>query len=169
MHIARILISLYTTHPIHPSHLLAPFYPPLRSLGRASSPALIKRTLALPLSDEVKGQDLYLPIAALRTHEAGIRALWAWMKENWDVLEKKLPPGLTMLSTVVQMCTASFATKEQLKEVEGFFEGRSTKGFDRALEQSKDSIRAKASWLGRDRADVEGWLKMNGFLEKGKL
>lgn len=49
------------------------------------------------------------------------------MKENWNVLEKKLPPGLTMLSTVVQICTASFATKRQLEDVEGFFGGRSTK------------------------------------------
>ena len=42
-------------------------------------------------------------------------------------------------------------------------------GFDRALEQSKDSIRAKASWLGRDRGDVEGWLRGEGYLgNKGK-
>lgn len=39
-------------------------------------------------------------------------------------------------------------------------------GYDRALEQSLDSIRAKASWLGRDRGDVEGWLKGNGYLGK---
>lgn len=99
----------------------------LRSLGRASDPELIQRTLALPLSDDVKGQDLYLPIAALRTHAAGIDALWKWMKGNWTVLEKKLPPGLTMLSTVVQICTASFTTQAQLTDVEDFFRDRSTK------------------------------------------
>lgn len=47
-----------------------------------------------------------------------------------------------------------------------------TQGFDRALDQSKDSIRAKASWLDRDREDVESWLKSNGYLGKagdGKL
>ncbi len=44
-------------------------------------------------------------------------------------------------------------------------------GFDRALEQSSDAIRAKASWLKRDRGDVEGWLADNGYLQKsgGKL
>lgn len=46
-----------------------------------------------------------------------------------------------------------------------------SQGFDRALEQSSDSIRAKASWLKRDRGDVEGWLAENGYLAKvsGKL
>jgi len=49
------------------------------------------------------------------------------MKDNWAMLEKKLPPGLTMLSTVVQICTASFTTDGQLSDVEAFFEKRSTK------------------------------------------
>ena len=44
-------------------------------------------------------------------------------------------------------------------------------GFDRALEQSSDAIRAKSSWLNRDRGDVENWLTENGYLTKsgGKL
>lgn len=41
----------------------------------------------------------------------------------------------------------------------------SQQGFDRALEQSYDSIRAKAQWVERDRRDVEAWLKSNGFLD----
>ena len=139
----------------------------LRSLGRAKGEKLIRRTLSLPLSEEVKGQDVYLPIAGMRNDAEGIRALWGWMKENWDGLQKKCPPGLTMLGSVVQICTSGFTTQEQLKEVRAYFEGKSTKGFDRALEQSSDSIRAKASWLDRDREDVEGWLGEHGYLGKG--
>ena len=139
----------------------------LRSLGRAKGKKLIDRTLSLPLSEEVKGQDVYIPIAGMRNDAEGIRALWAWMKANWEELQKKCPPGLTMLGSMVQICTSSFTTEEQLKEVSAFFDGSSTKGFDRALEQSSDSIRAKASWLARDRGDVEGWLKEHGYLETG--
>ena len=139
----------------------------LRSLARAKEEKLIKRTLSLPLSDEVKGQDVYIPIAGMRDDAKSIRALWGWMTANWEELQKKCPPGLSMLGSVVQICTSSFTTEEQLKEVRAFFDGRSTKGFDRALEQSSDSIRAKASWLGRDRGDVEGWLAEHGYLSKG--
>lgn len=42
-------------------------------------------------------------------------------------------------------------------------------GFDRAVEQTLDAIRAKVHWLKRDRDDVTGWLKANGFLRDGKL
>lgn len=143
----------------------------LRSLGRVRDEKLIKRTLALPLSDDVKGQDVYLPIAGLRNDAVGIQALYEWMKENWEAIQKKCPPGLSMLSSMVQMCTSGFTSEEQLKDVRAFFEGKSTKGFDRSLEQSSDSIRAKAGWLRRDREDVERWLRENGYLGKegGKL
>ncbi|KAL9119517.1 MAG: hypothetical protein Q9187_003933, partial [Circinaria calcarea] len=108
----------------------------LRSLGRAKSEALMKRTLSLPLSDEVKAQDVYLPIVNLRSHAAGIEALWSWVTTNWEPLQKKCPPSLTMLSSMVQICTSSFTKKAQLKEVQAFFDGKSTKGFERALGQA---------------------------------
>lgn len=141
----------------------------LRSLSRVKDEKLVKRTLALPLSEEVKGQDVYLPIAGLRNDAIGIEGLFDWMKDNWEAIEKKCPPGLSMLSSIVQMCTSGFTSEEQLKRVHAFFDGKSTKGFDRALEQSSDSIKAKAGWLRRDRGDVEGWLKENGYLGNGKL
>ena len=139
----------------------------LRSLGRVKDETLIQRTLALPLSDEVKNQDVYLPIAGLRGSAVGIVALYNWMKDNWGAIEKKCPPGLSMLSNIVQMCTSGFTTEEQLEDVKAYFAGKSTKGFDRAVEQSSDAIRAKAGWLKRDRADVEAWLQDNGYLSKG--
>ncbi|KAL8690647.1 MAG: hypothetical protein Q9224_004360, partial [Gallowayella concinna] len=96
----------------------------LRSLGRVDTPELIDRSLALPLSDHVKGQDVYLPLAGLRNDARGIEALWAWMTNNWEAIEKKCPPGLSMLSSVVQMCTSGFTTGEQLAKVQKWFEGR---------------------------------------------
>ncbi|QRD85770.1 aminopeptidase [Aspergillus flavus] len=99
----------------------------LRCLGSAEDPALIQRTLGLALSDEVKNQDIYMPLGGLRNHTAGIEARWAWMKNNWDALYKRLPPGLGMLGTVVQLTTSSFCTEAQLKEVEDFFKDKDTK------------------------------------------
>jgi aminopeptidase 2 len=90
--------------------------------------------------------------------------LWAWFKENYDLLIKKLPPGLSMLGSVVSMCTSNFTSNEQALEVHDFFKDKDTKGFDRALAQSMDTIAAKASWLSRDKEDVQNWLKVNGYL-----
>lgn len=136
----------------------------LRAIGRAKSPELIKRTLSLPLSDEVKGQDIYLPLGGLRTHKDGIDALWGWMKENWDEIYKKLPPGLSMLSSVVSICTSGFTSEEQMKDIREFFSKKSTKGYDQALAQSLDAMQAKAKWLERDGDDVKAWLKQKGYL-----
>jgi aminopeptidase 2 len=99
----------------------------LRSLGRAKAAHLIHKTLDLCLNGEVKAQDIYMPLAGLRAHTEGIIARWAWMKDNWEALVKKLPPGLNMLSSVVQICAASFSTEEHLAEVEEFFNGKDTK------------------------------------------
>lgn len=99
----------------------------LRCLGSAEDPALIQRTLDLASSDEVKNQDIYMPLGGLRSSTTAIEARWNWMKTNWDALYKRLPPGLGMLGTVVQLCTSSFCTEEQLKDVQAFFENKDTK------------------------------------------
>jgi aminopeptidase 2 len=137
----------------------------LRALGRAKSPELIQRTLAMALSDEVKGQDIYLPIAALRSHAEGCHALWKWVKDNWEELERRLPPSLSMLSSVVAITTSGFTHREHIEDIQAFFESKSTKGFDMALSQSIDAISAKAAWLERDADDVKTWLQEHKYLQ----
>lgn len=114
-------------------------------------------------SEEVKDQDIYMPASGLRTHPEGIEALFTWMTSNWDALYKKLPPALSMLGSMVNICTSGFTTKEQLERVEKFFADKNTNGFDKSLAQSLDAIRSKIAWVDRDRGDVAGWVKENGY------
>ncbi|KAL1989166.1 hypothetical protein VTN96DRAFT_3713 [Rasamsonia emersonii] len=141
----------------------------LRSLGAAEDIKLIQRTLELAGSDEVRNQDIYMPLASLRGHAQGVQERWNWLKKNWDKVVARFPPSLGMLGTVVQISTSSFCTEEQLKDVEEFFAPKDKKGYDRAVQQSLDAIQAKAHWLKRDREDVEQWLKSNGYLLDQKL
>ncbi|RDA91051.1 hypothetical protein CP533_6116 [Ophiocordyceps camponoti-saundersi (nom. inval.)] len=136
----------------------------LRCLGRSQDPELMKRTLGLLFTDEVKDQDVYMPVGGLRTHAAGTEAIFAWMKENWDTMYKRLPPGLSMLGTMVTLMTSGFTTQKQLDEVERFFGDKNNSGYDQALAQSKDAIRSKISWHGRDGDDVAAWLKAKGYM-----
>jgi len=136
----------------------------LRWMGRSKNPENIKKTLQFALSTEVKDQDIYQPISGVRGHAEGVVALWEWFKTNYDLLIKKLPPGLSMLGSVVGMCTNNFTTWDQLKDVENFFKDKDTKGFDRGLAQSMDSIKAKATWTERDTEDVKTWLKEKKYL-----
>lgn len=41
-------------------------------------------------------------------------------------------------------------------------------GFERALNQSLDSVTAKAKWTERDRGDVEAWLEKRGLIDKAE-
>ena len=138
----------------------------LRSLGRVKDTTLIQRSLDLPLSEDVKGQDVYMPISGLRNDKQGIEMLWEWMKKNWEPLNVKCPASLGMLGSIVQISTGGFTHQDQLNAVRAFFDGKSTKGFDRSLEQVSDGVTAKARWLQRDGKDVEEWLTENGYLRK---
>lgn len=135
----------------------------MRSLGRARDPELIKQTLALTLSGEVKNQDLYLPVSGLRSHAEGIDALFTWLQEQWGELHSRLSGNPGMLSTMVTICTAGFTKPEQLEKVKAFFKSVDTKAFDQSLAQSKDSVRSKISWIERDAEDVAAWVKDNGY------
>ncbi|KAH7264907.1 peptidase family M1-domain-containing protein [Fusarium redolens] len=136
----------------------------LRSLGFAKDPTLIKRTLEYTLTDNVKTQDIYMPLSGLRAHKEGILALWGWVKDNWDVLTKRLPPGMSLLGDMVAISTSSFTQKDQISDVKSFFEQKGTKGFDLELAQSLDSMTAKQNWLARDKEDVREWLRKNKYL-----
>ncbi|TVY88309.1 Aminopeptidase 2, mitochondrial, partial [Lachnellula willkommii] len=131
----------------------------LRCLGRAKDPELIKRTLSLPFGGEVKEQDVYLPISALRTHPQGVEALYGWLTENFDELAAKFPAGLSMLGSIVTICTSGFTKEADIARIQKFFEAKSTKGFDQSLAQSLDTIRAKSAWLARDSEDVKKWVE----------
>ena len=80
------------------------------------------------MSEDVKAQDIYLPLSALRSHSEGIQALWTWVKENWSELERRLPPSLSMLSSVVAIATASFTKREHIKDIEAYDLETGTKG-----------------------------------------
>ncbi|KAI1069324.1 hypothetical protein LB507_008790 [Fusarium sp. FIESC RH6] len=136
----------------------------LRSLGFAKDPELIKRTLAYTLSDNVKTQDIYMPLAGLRAHKEGVLALWGWVKENWDVLTKRLPPGMSLLGDMVAISTSSFTHADQIDDVKSFFEEKGNKGFELELAQSLDAMKAKQNWLARDKEDVKQWLAQNKYL-----
>jgi aminopeptidase 2 len=117
------------------------------------------------MSETVKSQDIYMPLAGLRARPEGVQALWKFLTSKWEPIVEKLPPSFTMLGTVVQLCVSGFTKMEHVKEVEAFFETKSTRGFDRTLAQALDAVRARARWVERDGGDVKGWLKENGYFK----
>ncbi|KAI5969501.1 APE2 [Candida margitis] len=136
----------------------------LRSLGRFEKPELMDKVTGLLLqTDIIKQQDIYIPMQGLRSHAGGVVKLWQWLKENWDAVYELLPPGLSMLGSVVTLTTSGFTKEEQKKDVEKFFSSRDTKGYNQGLAQSLDIITAKGKWADRDSKLILEWLSANGY------
>jgi aminopeptidase 2 len=152
------VLSIYN-NPVSPDEKITA----LRTLGRFEETKLIERTLGYLFDGTVRSQDIYIPMQGLRTHKAGIEALWTWVQTNWDEVTKRLPPALSMLGSVITICTSGFTSEAKLSEIQRFFSNKTTKGFDQSLAQSFDTIKSKASWVKRDHDDINKWLNENGF------
>lgn len=135
----------------------------LRSLGRFKESELLERTLSYLFDGTVLTQDIYIPMQGMRAHKEGIEALWSWVQSNWDEVAKRLPPGLSMLGSVVVIGTSGFTSLKSVEQIKSFFANKSTKGFDQSLAQSLDTITSKAQWISRDRDVVKKYLKDNGY------
>ena len=152
------IYSLYK-NPVSTDEKLAA----LRTLGRFKEPELLERTLGYLFDGTVLNQDIYIPMQGMRTHREGVEALWSWTQKNWDELSKRLPPGLSMLGSVVMIATSGFTSLDAKREIKQFFDNRSTKGFDQSLAQSLDTITSKAQWVNKDREVVISYLKEHGY------
>ncbi|CAH1757417.1 826_t:CDS:10 [Entrophospora sp. SA101] len=112
----------------------------LASLGSVVQPELIQRSLDFAISDEVKEQDI-------------IYSFSGYAK------------SVVLFGHVIKFCISSFASEEDIKDIESFFKDKDCKNFARPLQQSLESIRINAAWVNRDADDVKQWLKENKYLE----
>lgn len=136
----------------------------LRAFGRFEDDEVLDKVTSLLLkTDIIKSQDIYIPMQGMRVHKKGIEKLWSWFTVNWDAIYELLPPGLSMLGSIVIISSSGFTKPEQKKEVEEFFKDKNTKGFDQSLAQSLDMITAKSNWAERDIDSISDWLKANGY------
>lgn len=153
------LYEIYT-HPNSVEEKIAA----LRAFGRFEDDEVLDKVTSLLLkTDIIKSQDIYIPMQGMRVHKKGIEKLWTWFTVNWDAIYELLPPGLSMLGSIVIISTSGFTKPEQKKEIEEFFKTKNTKGYDQSLAQSLDMITAKSNWARRDTDSITNWLKENGY------
>lgn len=137
----------------------------LFNLGSTVDPALVQRTLAFSLSDEVRSQDISKPLGRLCLDTPTIKARWEWFKENYNVINKRLPSQLGKFGDVVAIVLDDMTTDELRKDATEFFKGKDVTGYERALQQSLEAIELQVGWARRDRDDVRNWLEQKGYLQ----
>ncbi|CAI2178500.1 20254_t:CDS:10 [Funneliformis geosporum] len=137
----------------------------LTGLGFAQRDDLIQRALKFAICEEVKSQDIIHPLISLQFNYKSRRPLWNFVKDNWDVINKRYSESRTLFGHVIKLTTQLFSSEDDIADIEKFFSNKDCKAFERPLQQSIENIRVNAAWLKRDSKDVEDWLKANGFLE----
>lgn len=66
----------------------------LYSLAQSDYPALLRRTLELCVSDEVRNQDAPFLVSMVVANRHGGGDAWDWVAANWDTLLDRYPANL---------------------------------------------------------------------------
>lgn len=135
----------------------------LSSLGRVHTPELIQKVLEFTFTDKVKIQDKHTPVISLSNNHRARRAVWEFIKKNWDTVYAQLSGNMVILDRFLKNSLNKFASKEVLADIEEFFKDKDNHGYDKGLGVIRDSITGNANWVERDAAVVKEWLKEHGY------
>jgi aminopeptidase N len=114
-------------------------------------------------SDSVPAADVHVLAGAMAGDKVARPLLWAYLRDNWDHVNAKLGGNPIIVDRMIGQSLSKFNDTAVLNEIEAFFSGVSTKGFDRTLETAKDKIRGRAAYKKRDGEGVKAWLVENGY------
>ncbi|HEY8516552.1 MAG TPA: M1 family metallopeptidase [Candidatus Binatia bacterium] len=131
------------------------------ALGDFRDPELARRAAELTLTPEIPTQDVGFLLIRLLGNRAAREITWRFIKENWAVLVKRLPP--MMVSRVIE-ATASLQTREHRKEVAMFFRAHPVETATRALKLALERFDINEELRRRAGRDLRAWLVARGVV-----
>jgi len=131
----------------------------LRALGHSRNTDLIRKTLDLSLTDEVRAQDMFYAAGNCAANSAGRELTWKYLQERWTDFERRLGESQFLFGRIISYATKDFTDPEKAKEVEKFFSEHKVASAERTVKQSIESILANSKWLQHNRNDVAKFLE----------
>ncbi|KAM0278728.1 hypothetical protein ACHAQH_005022 [Verticillium albo-atrum] len=125
-------------------------------------PFLFNRSPPAPASDSVPSSDMHVLASGLGANSSAREVQWKYLQANWDDCVVKAGNNV-VVDRLVSMSLSKFADADKIKEIDAFFAGKDTAGFNRTLETVKDKIRGRAAYRQRDAAALKEWLAANGY------
>jgi aminopeptidase N len=119
------------------------------ALTNFEQPELIKRSLDLITSDDVRLQDAPYWVAYSFMNRHARRMTWEWLKEHWDWLTGNIGSDLSFFRMPIY-AGRCFSDLDFLPEFKQFFEAKLTPAFDRPFKQAVEMIEWQAAWKERD-------------------
>jgi aminopeptidase N len=132
------------------------YYRVFNALASFQDPALVQRTLRFAMSRDVRTQDTATLIAGLLGRSASQDAAWAFVKENWQTLERTL--GVFQGIPRIAGAVGAFCTREKRVEVEQFFKEHPVPAAERTLRQGFERIDSCIAVKERQSGPMASWL-----------
>uniref|UniRef100_A0AC11ETG8 Endoplasmic reticulum aminopeptidase 2 n=1 Tax=Ovis aries TaxID=9940 RepID=A0AC11ETG8_SHEEP len=107
----------------------------------------------------IKTQDLAALLFAIARNPEGQQLAWNFVKENWTHLLKKFDLGSFPIRMIVSGTTSHFSSKDELQEVELFFESLKAQGSHLDIFQIiLETISKNIKWLEKNLPTLRKWL-----------
>jgi aminopeptidase N len=132
------------------------YYRLFGALPAFRDPALVQRTLASTLTDEVRSQDVPTVLAQLFGGAQG-DAAWTFVQQQWEAITTKV--GVFQGVPAIVGGLGAFCSTERANEVKAFFEKHHEPAAARSLRQAIERIEACAAIDARQSAPLTAWLK----------
>jgi aminopeptidase 2 len=133
----------------------------LAALGSFEASALVRKSLELSLTDEVRAQNLQILLGQLFSNREARRATWAFVVDRWAAVSKKAPVfGLRR----VVAATAQLVDAKLRAEVEAFFSdpAHHVEAGERELRQALEAIDLGLGLREREQSNLGEWLRARG-------
>ena len=129
----------------------------LYALTSFSDPALVRRTIDLALSEEVRSQDAKYVIAQMLRNPDGRDLAWDLVRARWGDIQKRT--GEFVGNTVIVGALSSFCDAATAAEVRAFFAKNKVPDAERTLQQSLERIGSCARLQQAQAGKLAAWLK----------
>jgi aminopeptidase N len=120
-------------------------------------PALVRRTMDLVVSPEVRSQDAKLVIARMLGNADTRDLAWTLVRERWAEIQKKT--GEFVGNTAIVGSLGTFCEAGKADEIEKFFATHKVPDATRTLQQSLEAIRSCARFAQAQSPKLALWLK----------
>lgn len=126
------------------------------ALTSFSDAKLIKQSLKMVTSKDVRHQDVGYWVAYAFMNRHGKKLAWEWFKDHWAWLEKNLGSDMSF-SRFPVYAARSFSDTAFLKDYKAFFKPHMTPSIERAYKQGIEVVEWQAAWKKRDLKEIKAF------------
>jgi aminopeptidase N len=131
------------------------YYRYMNALAQFTDPALVRRTLELAMSPQIRTQDMPIMLLRLMANPAARQETWNFVRTNWPQVSKR---ASMWGSALVVRGTASFCDARMRGEVQQFFSEHQIPQAERTFKQSLEEIGNCVDFKSAQQSNLAAWL-----------